>query len=270
MTHIANIFGYLAGYLNLGEWSGISWVGGGQFRKLAVISCAVMIVCVSITCYTQEEVAGVQEEGSKGVSWSKAINNVKESIKDLPLPVRRVCYGTSHPPFTRSFTDDSNVVQFFAWTAYFPFLFYSTTYVAEVLFASIPEGTPPPSADTATRAGSLALLLFAIVAFISGSFLPWLSTLGRQPMIVNLSKTSPLGRWTRRALSVLTPRNFWTAGLAMYAVCIFGTFWVESVQGAMVVIAFLGVPWAVNCWVSLSTLPRPSHLTPRRRSHSPS
>lgn len=97
MTHIANIFGYLAGYLNLGEWSGISWVGGGQFRKLAVISCAVMIVCVSITCYTQEEVAGVQEEGSKGVSWSKAINNVKESIKDLPLPVRRVCYGTSHP-----------------------------------------------------------------------------------------------------------------------------------------------------------------------------
>lgn len=127
----------------------------------------------------------------------------------------------------------------------------STTWVAEVFYAAIPIGTPPPSSDTATRAGSLALLLFAIVAFLSGSFLPWLSTLGRKPFIARLSHTSRKARAFRGSLCLLTPRNFWTMGLAMYALCMIGTFWVKSVHGAMVIIALLGVPWAINCWVRL-------------------
>lgn len=94
MTHLANIFGYLAGYINLTHWSGISWVGGGQFRKLAVISCTVMVICVSITCWTQDERA--KEGGSaeeQGMKWGGILKNIRESIRDLPLPVRRVCYG---------------------------------------------------------------------------------------------------------------------------------------------------------------------------------
>lgn len=97
MTHLANIFGYLAGYINLTHWSGISWVGGGQFRKLAVISCTVMVICVSITCWTQDErpkEGGLVEE--KGMKWGGILKNIRESIRDLPLPVRRVCYGKDH------------------------------------------------------------------------------------------------------------------------------------------------------------------------------
>lgn len=92
MTHIANIFGYLAGYLNLGRWDAISWVGGGQFRKLAVLSCVVMTACVAVTCWTQEEKVG-RTEPTDGGGVMGVVNSVGSAIRNLPLSVRRVCYG---------------------------------------------------------------------------------------------------------------------------------------------------------------------------------
>lgn len=195
----------------------------------------------------------------EGVRWRNVWGNVRRSIKELPLPVRRVCYGpsslssnpthlgadpTTHPSF--------HTVQFFAWTSWFPFLFYSTTYVAETLYSSLPPSAPLPSPDAATRAGSLALLLYALVALAAGALLPFLCTLGRRPIVDRwISRTSRGGRATRWVMAECTPRNCWTAGLVTYAVGMVGTFWVSDVRGAMVVIAWLGVPWAVNCWVSL-------------------
>lgn len=44
-------------------------------------------------------------------------------------------------------------------------------------------------------------------------------------------------------------RNFWTLGLVWHAVGMAATFWVRSVEGAMTLVAFLGVSWAVACWV---------------------
>lgn len=98
MTHIGNMLGYLAGYIDLGHWSGISWVGGGQFRKLSVISCIFMVICITVTCWTQveeQQLGEVVGSGSQGASvqWRKAWRNVRDTIRDLPVPVRRVCYG---------------------------------------------------------------------------------------------------------------------------------------------------------------------------------
>ncbi|KAK4699609.1 hypothetical protein P7C70_g6655, partial [Phenoliferia sp. Uapishka_3] len=260
MTHIANIFGYLAGYLNLGKWEAISWVGGGQFRKLAVLSCVVMSACVGVTCWTQVEKVG-RAPPTDGGGIMGVVKVVGSAIRHLPVSVRRVCY-----------------VQFFAWTAYFPFLFYSTTWVAEVLYLSLPPSSPPPSADTATRAGSLALLLFAIVSLISGSFLPFLSTILMRPSIARrVSTTSTRGRFIRRALSKCSPRNLWTFGLGLWSAGMVSTFWVSTVEQAMVVIAMLGVCWAISCWVPFAlvmeairdTTAPPSSST-RERQETPS
>jgi solute carrier family 45 protein 1/2/4 len=296
MTHLANIFGYLAGYLDLGHWSGISWVGGGQFRKLAVISCAFMIVCVGVTCWTQKEEQRVDTSGgAPGIKWGEAWRNVRDNIKDLPLPVRRVCYGTlidsrwhvlrnggwtdkilalqsssalGRPGF-RSFSTGAcaraRLIPMTNNLARSSALFrsLSTTYIAEILYSSLPPGQDEPSADTATRVGSRALLLYALVAFTSGAILPWLSTLGRKPFVNRLSRTSTTGRTIRCLLALLTPRNFWTIGLALYSVGMVMTFWVSTVRGATAVIAFLGVPWSINCWVGFIPLSfRPTHDRP--------
>jgi len=108
-THIANIFGYLCGFFDLGSISALKWIGGGQFRRLGVISCLVMSVTVAVTCVTQEEEKRTRdEEEDEGSAIMRLWADIKESIRDLPIEVRRVCY-----------------VQFFAWTAWFPFLFYA-------------------------------------------------------------------------------------------------------------------------------------------------
>ncbi|SCZ94417.1 BZ3500_MvSof-1268-A1-R1_Chr12-2g03885 [Microbotryum saponariae] len=235
MTHFANIFGYGAGYIDLGHWAALSWVGGGQFRKLAVMACVVMTLCVAITCWTQVERISSSDlqTANRGIRWSSIWINVRKATRELPLSVRRVCY-----------------LQFFQWTAWFPFLFYSTSYVAEVLYASLPPDQEEPSTDTATRAGSLALLLYALVSLGSGSLLPWLTTLGRRKFVdKRLSRTSKKGRLMRHLLANMTPRKMWTLGTALYAFAMVATFWVKTVEGAMSIVAFCGVSWAVQCWV---------------------
>lgn len=56
---------------------------------------------------------------------------------------------------------------------WFPFLFYSTTYVSEVMREELGGREPP--VDDATRAGSLALLIYSLTALVAGTVLPWLS-----------------------------------------------------------------------------------------------
>ncbi|GJN89859.1 hypothetical protein Rhopal_002848-T1 [Rhodotorula paludigena] len=231
-THVANVVGYLVGILDLGHSPLLRWLGGGQFRKLAVISCAVMVVTVGVTCATQheQERPELRAQESAG-AWKKVkgvVRDVVVNVKQLPRPVRRVCF-----------------VQFFAWTAWFPFLFYSSTYVAEAYYSSLPRGTPRPPADEATRAGSFALLIYAIVSLAAGAIIPFLTEIGFSfPSLP--SRVGPAGRF---ALSLITPRNAWTIGLAWYTFCILATFWTKSVVGATLIVAFVGVPWAITCWV---------------------
>lgn len=117
-TNVANILGYLCGFVELDKVPALSWFGGGQFRRLGVISCFVMAITVVVTCVTQkeekrtinEEEEDDEEEGGRGKrnSFVNLFLDIKDSVRDLPIEVKRVC-----------------IVQFFAWTAWFPFLFYS-------------------------------------------------------------------------------------------------------------------------------------------------
>ncbi|BGP57929.1 hypothetical protein JCM8202v2_005583 [Rhodotorula sphaerocarpa] len=252
-THLGNILGYLFGYLDLAHAPFLSWIDppaavktgtdsppeeeeGAQFRRLAVLSLAVMALTVAITCLTQPEGPGhttqsradrespAHRERRKPSAWRRAaglVGTIRDNIRTLPLPVRRVCY-----------------VQFFAWTAWFPFLFYSTTYVAEALYASLPAGAPLPSSDEATRAGSFALLLYSLVSLAAGTLLPFLTSLSSPPPPPPSPSPHPrprprpraslarrIGPLGRGVLKRLTPRNVWTFGLGWHAlVMLAGTF----------------------------------------------
>jgi solute carrier family 45 protein 1/2/4 len=69
------------------------------------------------------------------------IGTIYDAARHLPKPVRRVC-----------------IVQIAAFMGWFPYLFYSTTYVAEVMAHELGHA---PDIDDATRAGSLALLIYS-------------------------------------------------------------------------------------------------------------
>ncbi|PWN50762.1 MFS general substrate transporter, partial [Violaceomyces palustris] len=177
MTHAGNVAGYLAGWLDLSSWKGLRWVGGGQFRRFALVSVTGMISATLVTVCSIQERPSAPDHTLAHSGWSlrarEILRNIWQTIRRLPRPVRRVC-----------------AVQIFAFMGWFPFLFYSTTYVLEAAVAEekaakrssgeirVGSGQPylvqSPESDKVAERGSFAMLLFALVALTSGALLPYL------------------------------------------------------------------------------------------------
>ncbi|KAJ9096390.1 hypothetical protein QFC21_005212 [Naganishia friedmannii] len=154
-NHVGNVVGFAMGSLNLANIPVLNLVGGGQFRKVCIVAILVLILTVWITCWTQEEQEREAEFGAKKSKITDVIATIYEAVRHLPKPVRRVCY-----------------VQIAAFMGWFPYLFYSTTWVGEVMATELGH---EPDTDEATRAGSLALLIYSFVAIVAGTILPYLA-----------------------------------------------------------------------------------------------
>lgn len=194
MTHAGNVVGYLCGWVDLASWKGLRWLGGGQFRRFAVISLLAMASCVSVTvlCISESPADrgfshSTQRQSMCSSAWSTTkttVENVWQAIRRLPRSVRRVC-----------------MVQLFAFMGWFPFLFYSTTYVVQIaqyernlgkrrshehsllvgtIFAEEGEGGHGGSSDRDAERGSFAMLMFAIVSLIAAALLPYLALAGEK------------------------------------------------------------------------------------------
>jgi solute carrier family 45 protein 1/2/4 len=151
MTHAGNIVGFGFGFLPLSKIPLFQLLGGTQFRKFCILCIVILVLTVWITCALHEEKERENKSNSRGKS-QEIWNNIKVAIVNLPRPIRRVCY-----------------VQFFAFMGWFPFLFYSTTYVGQIMALELDR---EPDADYATRTGEFAMLLYSIVAVIAGTILP--------------------------------------------------------------------------------------------------
>ncbi|KAE8224167.1 hypothetical protein CF319_g2906 [Tilletia indica] len=198
MTHAGNVVGYAAGWMDLGSLHALSWLGGGQFRKLAVVSLVGMGVCVAVTCLCtteggpappsreqeEEEVASLRadiERPRRPTTSSKRkpkptkkkkrkkkqasqnalfalLSHISKATRTLPQPIARVC-----------------LVQLFAFSSWFPFLFFSTTYVVELQRRGHKGGDGNGNGDKDTERGSFAMMLYAIVALGAGGILPYLA-----------------------------------------------------------------------------------------------
>ncbi|KAL4399030.1 sucrose:proton symporter [Malassezia pachydermatis] len=236
MLHVGNIIGYWCGYEDLASWSILAWLGGGQFRRFAMLSLVCMIVCVAITCITTKESSVHTPPGQNHSAW----HNVKASVRQiwqvgrtLPLSIRRVCYA-----------------QLLAAMSWFPFLFYGTTFVLDMA-----EGKSKRKTERAEKHGSLALLVFAIIAFVCGLVLPSLSIAGKvdvdhhiaaQDMVddsVSMPRPPPAHP---RGLCLHT---IWTIGALVQALLLMACFFVRTEKQAMLVLMLLGIPWSVWMWV---------------------
>lgn len=146
MTHVGNIAGYASGWYDLSSSKLLSWLGGGQFRKYAVLSMVGVTTCSIVTCISiQEQPRGANEGSSATGIYSKikeALHHIWQSIRRLPRPVRRIC-----------------IVQLFAFMGWFPLLFYSSQWIIEVRQKEKGGGpSAGPIDDEAAERGSFALL----------------------------------------------------------------------------------------------------------------
>ncbi|GAA5910005.1 hypothetical protein JCM6882_008425 [Rhodosporidiobolus microsporus] len=235
LSDLSSLLGYLIGSFNLRQaLPFLHWIGGGQFRKLAWMALGVLVVTATVTCATQREKRGREEvRGEEAEVWGgvrEAGRMLRDRAKGLPVQVKRVC-----------------VVQFFAWAALFPFLFYSTTYIADVfaLYADVPA-----DGDTASRTASLALLFYTVVAFAFASILPLLILVGNRAAVSRFfSHEGRIRHASARGLAAITLRRLWTLGLVAHFLIMMATFWATTVLQGMVIIAAMGIPWAITGWV---------------------
>ncbi len=109
LTSVANVLGYLAGFLDLSGGSR----GSSQFRVLCALCAAAIVATASLTCAAVSEIPSAEPAAAKGDAgatmrqvWSQ-LGYTYARFSRLPVMARRVCY-----------------VQFCAWLAWAPYLFY--------------------------------------------------------------------------------------------------------------------------------------------------
>ncbi|ORZ03374.1 major facilitator superfamily domain-containing protein [Syncephalastrum racemosum] len=246
MVGLGNVAGYFMGYADL--VTAFPFLGNTQLKVLCVIASGILLLCDAITCYTVSEKVLTKENSEKPrESPFAAFSAIASNIWNLPRPIRRICN-----------------VQFFAWIGWFPFLFYSTTWVAEIYDQTALQNPGQDTDDAvgqATRAGSFSFLIYSLVSLGASFLLPLIvaPSYGKE----NTNRTFRI-RWRGRDAEIepskylkipfLTLPRAWCASHFLFCIMMLSTVFVSDVAGASVVIGICGVSWAMTMWAPFSLL----------------
>ena len=186
MIGIGNILGYFTGFIDLVYWFPL--LGSTQMRVLCVISIFVLTSTVFITCMTASET--VNQNGlSSDQKWHTPFLEIIKSWKSLPSPIQLVCN-----------------TQFLAWMGWFPFLFYSSSWISQD-----------------PRQGSFALSVFAFIALLGGFIIP----------IIN--------GYAKSAYSMV-----WCASHWFFTGLVFSTAFVSNPIYLSAVVSLIGISWGIS------------------------
>ncbi|CAG8515368.1 7320_t:CDS:10 [Diversispora eburnea] len=147
----------------------------------------------------------------KEVVYEASAIEDSRAFKYLPVPIQKICN-----------------VQFFSWMGWFPFLFFS--WITSV-YARTHSTQEKDFFEVSTRYGSFALLIYSFVSVAAGIIIP------------HLTPTSYPSK------NPFTIYNIYTASHIMFALVMVSTFFVNTVEQSIMLIASIGIPWAVAMWV---------------------
>lgn len=247
---IGNITGYLAGYVNLSTF--FWWLGDSQFKDLCAIASIILAITVFLSCAFIRErdprLEGPPSKDKPGVI--SFFRKIFTSIKRLPPQTRKVCQ-----------------VQIFAWMGFFPMLFYTSEYIAELYVEPYVEANPhmtPEEIDklyeTGTQVGTFALLILSIVGLATNVFLPSFIA----PTYGGQAPDSPDGAgessnaknyeegqksWLDHlVIPGFTLRRAWMFSQLIFTVSMLCTVFVRTVPAATVLVGLVGITWALSLW----------------------
>ncbi|GAA5961763.1 hypothetical protein JCM21900_000753 [Sporobolomyces salmonicolor] len=259
MFGLGAVFGYWIGTIDL-VWLTRGWLGSEQLKVLTFFTSfllcgahAVTVVCV------QERVLISRDEEHSGQSGNialRALEDVWTTFRTLPRPIQQVFN-----------------VQFTAWLGWFPVLFFSTTWVAEIYVktvwgdASSDLGSAPEHVrEQATRAGTRAMFWHSVVSLATSILIPPLIASAvpsfgadRSPYPRNgFADDSRFARFKRYLpvvpFSWLSLPLLWTISSACFSVLLLSTWFATSVAGASFIVAAAGFSWAVTNWAPFAIL----------------
>ncbi|KAF2142897.1 uncharacterized protein K452DRAFT_326124 [Aplosporella prunicola CBS 121167] len=236
MVAIGHLIGYGAGAVDLGAIFGTA-LGDTQFKQLTVVSALALLVFVGITsCAVEERVLLSDGKDSGETGAIQIFTQILKTTTNLPKSISAICWA-----------------QFWAWIGWFPFLFYSTTWVGEIYLRYDAPAEAKASKDTLGqigRIGSLSLIVFSTITLVASVVLPWVvkspedekpdftprPPAGLAPAIKQAEKYKP---------TLLTA---WMVSHIMFTCTMILAPMAHSFRAATTIVAFCGLPWAVASW----------------------
>jgi solute carrier family 45 protein 1/2/4 len=241
---VGNILGYCAGYVDLPRYAW--WLGDTQFKVLCSIAsialCSTILLSTVLIPERDPRLDGPPAKNSTGVI--AFFRTILTSIKRLPPQVRKVC-----------------TVQFFAWVGFFPMLFYTSSYIGEIYIEPFLQENPhmtPEELDRlyerATRVGTFALLIFAVSSLATNVFLPFFIAPTYDGAAIHapgslIDDDSKGKAWLDYlVIPGFTLRRAWMLSHVIFAVAMFCTVIVRTVEAATILIGLVGITWAMTLW----------------------
>ncbi|KAK9384719.1 major facilitator superfamily domain-containing protein [Lipomyces mesembrius] len=243
LTGVGNMIGFVLGTMNLPKV--FPFLGNTQFKCLAVIASLALILSIGLACKY------IKEEDPRFDVYLREQRVQRRSILDF---FRQTLRGISRlSPQVRLICD----TEFFAWTGYFPMLFYTTTYVGEMYYQEVIHARDPSSPqltsdeidklwEAATRYASWSLLFYSLTSLIANLMLP---------LIIAPSYANPdLAKPSRLRIKWLTLPRSWMLSHIVFALAMLSTFFINTGKQATIMIAVLGIPWAHALWAPFALI----------------
>lgn len=276
---VGSILGYLSGYVDLPVVTG-GYLGDTQFKVLCIIACLALGGTVLISsAYIHER--DPRTEGpppSEKLGVLTFFQQVFHSLRRLNPQTRKVC--------------EVQFFNWIGWFPFlFYVTTYIGQLHVNPYFAAHPDLSPSEidlAWERATRVATFALLIFAITSFLGNTLLPFIiipsyrapspisrthsfrSTTGRSPtprtplsasmtsFFPPTPSTETHSRLTRllSALQIphLTLRRAWILSHLLFALCMALTFFITTPTGATILVAFVGISWALTQWAPFALI----------------
>lgn len=236
MLAIGNLIGYAIGSMNVVSIFGSS-IGDTQFKQMTVIAAISLLVAVSITSWAVQERVLLSARDSDGKTGAiQVISQLFRTTLNLPPRIQAICWA-----------------QFWAWIGWFPFLFYSTTWVGETYFRyeapEAVEGSKDVLGDVG-RVGSLSLVVFSCITFLSSVLLPFCV---QPPDTKKPSFTSRPPPGLAAFLNKITRfrpdlQKAWLISHVLFFATMIWAPLARSRAFATLLVAISGIPWAISGW----------------------
>ncbi|KAM0322899.1 hypothetical protein ACHAQA_009241 [Verticillium albo-atrum] len=236
-----HMMGYGAGAIDLVGILGTA-LGDTQFKQLTLIATFFMLFSSAVTCWavTERVLLSTKVDPRKAGGRFKIFRQIWSTLLNLPPRIQAICWA-----------------QFWAWIGWFPFLFYSTTWVGETYFRYDAPEEAKNSKDMLGdigRIGSTALVIYSTVTLIGAWLLPMIT---KSPDDEKYTARPPQGIATfAEKLSKHKPdlMTVWMIGHLMFAGAMFMAPFAHSFRFATFLVVICGLPWTIAMWAPVTFL----------------
>ncbi|KAJ5692559.1 hypothetical protein N7462_001982 [Penicillium macrosclerotiorum] len=237
MCAIGQLISYVVGSIDTVSIFG-SFLGDTQFKQMTVIAAFSLIAAVAVTSYSVKERVLISARDSDGKAGAiQVIAQLFKTTLELPPRIQAICWA-----------------QFWAWIGWFPFLFYSTTWVGETYFRyEVSKDQMTKTTDMlgeVGRVGSLSLTVFSSITFLSSVLLPFCIQSPDTKRTRFTPRPPPGVAGFLKAATAIRPdlQTAWLISQIMFAATMIFAPLAHSRAFATFLVAVCGIPWAISGW----------------------